>query len=425
MIPRAPFVPRSSTGPARLGRGTPSDSAESLDLSGLKRIIKVDRRNRVAIVEAGVTFPELRAELDPAGLRALHPLLPLPGKSVVASCLDREPPLVPKYHWDSTDPLLCAELWFGTGECFRTGGAAGPGDTLEEQWAAGMHQKNPLGPAQTDLLKIVQGSQGTMGLATWASIRLELLPEITLDFLAGSDDAHAVAGFVHEMARRRIGDEILVLDAAATKYAGHAVGLDLEPRHTWTALVRIGSLPYHPLDSVEWQVADAKDLARLAGVELVQADRPLGAILGTPAEHAWKTPGTYRDVFFLATLDGGIELSSMVRDRWCSLGVEPARVSTYLQPLDQGRNCHVEVTAHFDAAHFDAAGSDEATAIDEDLVPLAGDLADAGAFFSRPSPPLARAVYDRCPDTVKALDLVKSVLDPENLMSPGRLWRQR
>lgn len=103
-------VPRSSSGPGRIGRGSLDGPGMLLDLSGLRRTVRVDRRNRVAIVEAGVTFDELALAIEPEGLRLTHPLLPTPGKSVLASFLDREPPLVPKYHWDMTDPLLCAEL---------------------------------------------------------------------------------------------------------------------------------------------------------------------------------------------------------------------------------------------------------------------------------------------------------------------------
>ncbi len=70
--------------------------------------------------------------------------------------------MIPKYHWDTTDPMLCTEIVFGTGDIFRTGSAAGPG-SLKEQWAHGGAQKNPMGPAQTDFARIVQGSQGPWG----------------------------------------------------------------------------------------------------------------------------------------------------------------------------------------------------------------------------------------------------------------------
>ena len=47
--------------------------------------------------------------------------------------------------------------------------------------------KNPLGPGQTDLMKIVQGAQGTMGIVTWASVKLEVKPSIHRMYFAADD----------------------------------------------------------------------------------------------------------------------------------------------------------------------------------------------------------------------------------------------
>jgi len=116
----------------------------------MDRIPHINRRNKVAIIEPGVRFGTLQAEAKKRGMKALLPLLPRASKSVVASCLEREPITIPKYHWDMTDPMLCVEVVFGTGDTFRTGGAAGPG-SLEEQWKSGASQKNPMGPAQTGI----------------------------------------------------------------------------------------------------------------------------------------------------------------------------------------------------------------------------------------------------------------------------------
>ena len=55
-----------------------------------------------------------------------------------------------------------AGLFFGNGEEFRTGQAAGPG-TIEEQWTVGGKQKSPYGPGTASFHRIIQGAQGTMG----------------------------------------------------------------------------------------------------------------------------------------------------------------------------------------------------------------------------------------------------------------------
>ena len=61
---KTPLVPVSSGLPHFRGDSVPSsEGAVIVDLSGMNRIIMMDRRNRVAIVEPGVTFSKLQPEL--------------------------------------------------------------------------------------------------------------------------------------------------------------------------------------------------------------------------------------------------------------------------------------------------------------------------------------------------------------------------
>ena len=129
-------------------------------MSQMKKILHIDRKNRVAMFEPGVTFSELSKAIAPLGLRLNMPLLPRSTKSVTGSLLEREPVLMPVYHWDIADPLACTEVIFGTGEMFRTGAAAGSG-SIEEQWAAGGSQKEAAGPSSASWYGLIQGSHGS------------------------------------------------------------------------------------------------------------------------------------------------------------------------------------------------------------------------------------------------------------------------
>ena len=146
-----PLIPVSSPGGPRFrGDTIPSQGGVIVDLSGMNKILNIDRRDRVAMIEPGVTFEQLEPELKKNGLRILKPLLPRKTKSVLASYLEREPILVPKEHWDTIDPLICTEIIFGTGDVHRTGSAAGPG-SIKEQLESGMKQINPIGPASVTI----------------------------------------------------------------------------------------------------------------------------------------------------------------------------------------------------------------------------------------------------------------------------------
>jgi hypothetical protein len=121
---RTPLVPVSSGPPHFRGDTVPSTGgAVVVDLSGMKKIVFVDRARRVAMVEPGVTFGELIPAAEKEGLRLNMPLLPRRSKSVVGSMLEREPVIMPKYQWDISDPLACTGLFFGGGDEFR--GAVG------------------------------------------------------------------------------------------------------------------------------------------------------------------------------------------------------------------------------------------------------------------------------------------------------------
>ena len=418
------LYPRSSTGPARLGRSRPEGPGVVVDLSGMDGVLHVEPRERVAIVEPGVTFAALQGVLSPHGLRTGRPLLPPAGKSALAAALDREPALVPKYHWDFTDPMLCAELYLGTGDRFRTGGAAGPGRTLEEQWAAGMHQKNPLGPAQTDIGKLVQGAQGTLGIATWVSLRLEPAPVLRRVLLATADDLAPLARFVLAATRRRLGDEILVFDAG--QVAALSAALGVAAAHVgmgrWALAYVVGSLALLPEESMGFQLAESVELAAEAGMDLVDVTEADGrawvdAVTGLdPGPGYWKDrpAGAFREVQFLTHLTRAGDLAAFARSRWEGLGVDAGDVGVYVQPVNQGRTCHVEVSAF--------VTGDVAARVDSDLPGLVEALAGAGAFFSRPYGPAVAAAYRRCPDAVAALGVVKGILDPAGIFAPGRLW---
>ena len=142
----APLVPVSSGTPHFRGDTVPGEGGSVIvDMTEMKKIVRIDARNMVAMIEPGVTFGDLIPALEKEGLRTNMPLLPRSSKSVVGSMLEREPVIMPKYQWDLADPLACTEIVFGTGDIFRTGSAAGPG-TLEQQWKAGGAQIEPSGP---------------------------------------------------------------------------------------------------------------------------------------------------------------------------------------------------------------------------------------------------------------------------------------
>jgi FAD/FMN-containing dehydrogenase len=91
-------------------------------------------------------------------------------------------------------------------------------------------------------------------------------------------------------------------------------------------------------------------------------------------------------------------------------------MGVYVQPVQQGRNCHLEFMLPFDQKDADDVKRAQ------NLFNEAGRvMLEKGAFFSRPYGPWADLAYSRCPDTVAAIKTVKNILDPHHVFNQGRI----
>lgn len=424
-----PLIPISSGPPHFRGDTVPgAGGAVIIDLSNMKRIIRLDSKNRVVMVEPGVTFQELIPELEKAKLRLNLPFLPRLTKSVIGSVLEREPVLMPKYHWDIADPLVCTEVIFGNGDLFRTGSAAGPG-TLEEQWAVGGAQEIAPGPSQADWYRLIQGAQGTMGIVTWATIRCERLPRLEKAFLAGSSSLNNLSELVHWLVRLRLVNECLILNRTnlatiLTKKFPQDFQILYNTLPPWVLFFCIAGYEYLPEERVAYQTREMLKRARQAGVEPVEQQKNISAnelldILKLPSEEPyWKLrpKGSSCDLFFLTTLDKVPEYIGIVSKLTERYQYHSSNIGVYLQPIVQGTCCHCEFNLFFDRK--DEADLARMRRFTEEAVPA---LMANGAFFSRPYGPWADLAYRRDAETTAALRKIKGIFDPNNVMNPGKL----
>jgi len=426
-----PLVPVSSGPPHFRGDTVPSvGGAVIVDLSGMKKIVNVQRANRVAMCEPGVTFAELIPEVARHGLRLNMPLLPRQSKSVVGSILEREPVIMPKYQWDISDPLACAGLFFGTGDEFRTGQAAGPG-TVEEQWAVGGVQKAPYGPGTPSLHRMIQGAQGTLGIVTWVSMRCELLPKVEEPFVVGASQLPGLLELAYWLIRLRMANECFLLNAA--NLASIFAEIEDWPGDyarlkgslpAWTLFYTVAGYEYFPEERVSSQLKDITAITQRLGLDPgkaaggVSANQILKAVQQPCPEPYWKlrAKGACEDVFYLTVYDkieAQIEAMSELAEK---SGYAASNLGVYIQPVVQGTGYHCEFNLFYDPAN-----RKEATRVKE-LAPLAiRRLIDRGAFFSRPYGDAARAILNRDAATVAVLDKFKKIFDPNRVMNPGKV----
>jgi hypothetical protein len=249
-----PLIPVSSGAPHFYGDTVPSvPGAVMVDLSRMTKILRVDRRNRMVVIEPGVTYAQLQAELAKEGMRVTPPLYPRANKSVIGSLLERQPTLITRYNYSLPEPLRnCGVIW-GSGQRFFTGDAGwGPPD-LEAQWASGGRQVDPKGPAQTDFYRLLTGAQGSYGIVTWASVKCELLADPKKLLFVTAPKLDDLVDLTYRIVRIRVADEIFLVNGA---YLATLVGKDAadvaalrDALPAWTLVMGVGGralLPRRP-----------------------------------------------------------------------------------------------------------------------------------------------------------------------------------
>jgi FAD/FMN-containing dehydrogenase len=424
-----PLVAVSSGPPHFHGDTVPSaPEAVIVDLGRMKAIKRIDRRNRIAVIEPGVTYAELDIALTEIGLCIPRPLSPRPNKSVVASLLERQPTVIPRLHCSFPEPLrTCGVVW-GTGEIAFTGEAGGGPLSLEDQWARGLAQVDSKGPLMTDLVRLLTGAQGSMGIVVWASVRLQLLPTVHRYRFVPAQEIDELLDFCHKLERARLGDEVVLLNAAqfarlvardADDAARIALGL---PR--WSVVVGLGGAAFFPEERVAVAEKDLEVLAQACGLRVLPGLPGIGSadlartFRGCCEGIHWKLreKGGAAEILFLTTLEkvpGFIDtVNAVARTHGYPAGV----IGVYVQPQHTGTAQHVEFTLPFDpakAAEVEAMRAMHAQA--------SRALVAQGAYFSRPYGAWADLVYSRDATARSVLRTVKGIVDPKNILNPGKL----
>jgi FAD/FMN-containing dehydrogenase len=426
---KTPLVPVSSGEPRFRGDTVPSvPEAVIVDVSGMNGIVRIDRRNRMVIVEPGVTYAQLQPALAELGLRLSTPLLPRQSKSVVTSLLEREPRLVPKYSYTLPEPLRCLEVVWGNGEILRTGEAGGYYPTLEQQWEMGLAQVFSGGPGQVDYYRLVSGAQGSMGIVTWASVKCEVLPKVHRFFFIPADDLTDLIECAYRLLRVRLGDEFLVLNRAnlAAILSMDTDGIqDLKDKlPPWVIVMGIAGRDLFPEEKVDYQEEDIRDIVQQSGLELLPAvsgitgDQVMSAMLNPSPEPYWKLTyrGACQDIFFMTTLDKTLGFVDTVFAAANALRYPVSDIGIYLQPQHQGTSCHCEFNLP-----YNSGDKIETDRVSELLETCSEALIREGAYFSRPYGTWADMVYNRDAANKQMIKTIKGIFDPNNILNPGKL----
>lgn len=392
-----------------------------MNLSKMNRTLSVDRKNRVVKIEPGVNFASLIPILKKKGLKLLLPLYPTGTKSVITSALEREPIIIPRYHWDSSDPLLCIEVVFGTGDLFRTGTAAGSG-SIKQQRKKGLAHVNPMGPTQFSPYRVIQGAQGSLGIVSWATLKLELIPTLQKVFHYQSNNIEELLDFQQKLVKYRLCDETFILNnlnlACLLKEKKEEIKKFSDALSKWNLVFIISGRGELAKDKLDYLDGDINDLIETSNFEHLEKSNlnnfdDILKCVNISTLEPWRAryKGQYQEIFFISNFKNILKYILMVESKYND------EMGVYIQPINQGSSYHCE----FDL-FYDPIEKDKIKEIKRLFLEISSDLMDSGAFFNRPYGYWAKEMYARHDkQTSLALKKVKGIFDPNNVLNPGVL----
>jgi FAD/FMN-containing dehydrogenase len=409
------------------GATIPKEGGVVLDLTGMNRVLEIDELNRRVRIEAGVTWGKITSYLEKRGFRIMMPLLPHPLRSVVTDYLEREVPTNTVY--DYGEPLQSMEVVWPTGEIFRTGSASVAGYPDSPSKGA-----NPSGPG-IDFYRFLQGAQGTMGVVTWANLKIEYLPKIDKVLFAPVRELTPIIEFLYRILRLRIGQECLLLNSinlaaiVAEDWARDFERLraSLPP---WILIMVISGMHRRPEEKLQYEEEILGKILRNEFPEISLAHslpgfpslgKKLLLMLRKPwpkEVNYWKNryKGACRSLFFITKPSYAPRFISKVEEIAAKHGYPISDIGGYLQPIEHNRACYLEFNFF-----YDPASNAEVEKVRNLYYEAARVLLDEGAFFTRPYGELAKLVYEKAAGYTAVLRRVKKLFDPNNIMNPGNL----
>lgn len=409
------------------GSTIPRQGGIILDLSLMNKIVEVDELNRRVRLESGVTWEKITKELDKKGMRIMMPLLPHALRSVVTDHLERE--VITNTVYDYGEPLQAMEVVWPVGTVFRTGSASVNGYPDSPSRGA-----NPSGPG-LDFYRFIQGAQGTMGVVTWANLKIQNQTKIDKILFAPVYDIAQTIDFLYRILRIRIGQECLLLNNINL---ASIIADDFDKEFNklisilppWSLILVISGLKHRPEEKIKYEMDTLNDILKNEYPDVVLSDtlpgitaldKKLLPMLRKPWPKNttyWKDryKGACQSLFFISRPVDAPMFLEIMNQVAVNYDYPLSDIGGYIQPIEHNRACNIEFNLF-----YNPADEYEKDKISQLYLKAAEILFSEGAIFSRPYGKVADMVYNKSADYTIALKRVKKIFDPQNIMNPGNL----
>ncbi|MCR4393555.1 MAG: hypothetical protein NUV31_04185, partial [Dehalococcoidales bacterium] len=166
------------------------------------------------------------------------------------------------------------------------------------------------------LYQSMQGSQGTMGIVTWASMRCELLPALEEPFVVCSSNLNSLMDMAAWLVRLRIANECLILNntnlAALFAKQWPQDFLNLKSvLPEWTLFYTLAGYEFYPEERISSYIKSINSMTQRLCVEPVKSAGGISAneimkkVRNPSEEPYWKMryKGSFQDILFLTIND--------------------------------------------------------------------------------------------------------------------------
>jgi hypothetical protein len=235
---------------------------------------------------------------------------------------------------------------------------------------------------------------------------------------------------VYKLVWRRLGDVCLILNNCNLACILRKDSEDIRELRgnlpSWILVFTLEPSGLFPHEKVEYQKAEFINLAQSFGltpmsvISEVKAEDVMNTLSWVSPQPYWKLrlQGGCQELFFLTTMD---KVGQLVKKFYGLAGFykyPSMNIGVYIQPMQQGTGCHCEFDLYYNPQILE-----EIEVAKKFFYEGARALIRAGAFFARPYGPLRDITYPYVSAPFIIIQRkIKAILDPNNIMNPGKLY---
>ena len=394
---KVPVIPRGA-GTSLSGMAVPERGGIVLDLSPMNKILSVSIEDRLAVVQPGVVYDQLEKALAPYGF--FFPPDPASGKvsTLGGNVATNAGGLKGAKYGTTSDYVLGLKVVLADGSILRTGSKC---------------MKSVSG---YDLTKLFVGSEGTLGVITEITLKVNPKPLANATCQATFDDLAQAGNAVSEIMRSGIIPRVLeFLDDQCILALNQSADLNLPE----VAAMLLAETDGYTQEETEYQMS--KVVKALKNNNAIAITRAASA---EEAEELWKAR---KSIYAALTR---LNYNITIEDVTVPIS-KVAQMLVGIKTISKRYNLPIPTVGHLGDGNlhpgisFDGTNPDEVERVEKvatDIFKLAIEL--GGTLTGEHGIGLGKADYMSLEHDVQALRVMsnlKRMFDPNNILNPGKM----